>query len=119
MKLHVMVGSNPLTKKLLSRIGKRLEKRKVKGQIEYTQKEDGLSTYYQIWGDDEYVNRVYKDLSDFLDKIQDNNLWSKAAAKINKKLSDAHRERCKSVIGSLLDIRVWRESDDGTMIDEK
>lgn len=107
MKCHVMIGTNKLCKGLRRQISKRLAKRYKKGEVQYSEQEQDTCSYYVIWGNDQYCRKLHDDLHDYLRKTQDENLISKAAAKINTRLSEAHREKVKGVMGGLFDIQVW------------
>lgn len=118
--LHVTIGPGKFSSKLLRRtVGKKIDKRAKKGQVTREKKvyESG-GVYYQIYGNDYYVEKVHADLTDFFEKCTDKNVMKKAFEKAAKqspgKVSqwmkqgeeNAH-ERLKRIMETLFNIQFW------------
>lgn len=117
MRCHVMIGTNTMLQKLRKKISARLQKRYKKGELQYQVQEQDTNSYYLIWGNDRFCRKLHDDLQEYLRKTTDDNLISRAAAKINTRLSEAHKQRVKSFMGGLFDIQVWLTDDNNNPLE--
>lgn len=116
MIMKAMIGGGKVAKMMKKNIEHRLKKRQKKGQIKFTHQVNGMSDYYEVTGDDHYLQQTYDGVAKILSMVVDDNLISRAAAKVNRTLGDKHRDAVKMSMRSLFDIQIWMEDDDGNII---